>query len=88
MRLHLEESKPEQKEMPPDIQEALNTWREINKNPHKWAYFEATQFEHTRLVQVNWGVILSDRSKEATIQTITFTLLKDGSVSVGRHTHP
>lgn len=90
MRLHLAEEP--RKVNPPDIQEALNDWRAINSpdlhgDKRRWATFEALQFEHERVVTVRWGHILSGNFKERAIQTISYSLRKDGTIAVTRHTH-
>ena len=72
---------------PPDVQAALFTWREMNSNPNIWAKFEAAQFENHRVVMVDWGAIHSDGFKERAIETITFTLDRDGEVKVAYTVH-
>ena len=70
-----------------DIQEALNDWRTINSDQRRWARFDALQSRNERVVHVEWGVVHSDGSKECAIQTICYSLRKDGTVAVTKHTH-
>lgn len=66
-----------------DIQKALAEWREINKDPYKWATFEATPYN----VSVSWGVVHSNGMRECALQTITFFLERNGEVYEYQHTH-
>jgi hypothetical protein len=87
-RLHLAELMDEPIKTPPDVQKALDAWREINADPRKWAVFEAIQFELERVVNVKWGVIHSNGFKECAIQTIQYRLQPDGTVYDVKYTHP
>jgi hypothetical protein len=73
---------------PPDIQMALNAWREINADPRRWAKLDMLQFEHERVVNVIWGVIHTNGFKECAIQTIQYRLQPDGTVHDVKYTHP
>jgi hypothetical protein len=52
--------------MDKDIKEALNYWRYMNdKEGYRYARFEASQFEHSRVVKVEVGTILYDGRKQS-----------------------
>lgn len=86
-KLRLKYAEPKPIVMQSDIRAALNDWRSINSDNHKWATFHARQFLNTRIVRVEWGVIHSNGYREIAIQTLHYTLMKDGRVAVTRTTH-
>ena len=91
LRLHFDfanqPEQAEQKKNPPDIEEALATWRELNKNPNIWARFDSMQFEHERVTNVHWGYIHSGQ-KKCMIQTISYRYLNNGRMYSTTYTHP
>lgn len=56
----------------PEIELALQHWRELNATKSTWATFEAAQFEYERLVRVRYGSIHDNGTKEREIATRTY----------------
>jgi hypothetical protein len=72
----------------PDIAQAIRDLQEINNEERRWATMRCDIDASHRIVKVDWGIIHSNGDRECAIQTISYTLLKDGTVHVTKYTHP
>lgn len=87
LRLHLAEDRRKSMVTPADIALALIHKDEINRDPHKWAALEISQFEHYRIVRLDIGSIHSDGTKERPVVSRHYQVVK-GEVVITIQVHP
>jgi hypothetical protein len=84
MRLHLAEEQRTFTPLP-EIEAALEYWREINSRANKWATFEAINFSPGLVIRVKVGYTFHKGTKkefkEEAYKTRSFYVTPDGEVS-------
>jgi hypothetical protein len=86
LRLHFAEE-PETV-TPAHVLQAMHDCDRINREGRQWAILETVPTANGPVVRLEVGNILSGGFRECKIQTWSYTLNKDGSVYVYKHTHP